>query len=107
MAEAGLDRAAEASPQPGRVAVHRLNRSEYANAIRDLLDLEIDGDRFSSTDPGVTGFDNTAGALSVSPVHRAVLAAARRVSRMAVGDLKVAQSSTHMPSLRCRSKMTA
>ena len=90
--EAGLDRAAEATPQPGRVAVHRLNRSEYANAVRDLLDLEID-DRsvLIDEDPGVTGFDNTAGALSVSPVLvERYLAAARRVSRMAVGDLKVA-----------------
>jgi hypothetical protein len=89
--ETGLDRAAEASPQPGRVAVHRLNRSEYANAIRDLLDLEID-DRsvLIDEDPGVTGFDNTAGALSVSPVLvERYLAAARRVSRMAVGDMKV------------------
>jgi hypothetical protein len=90
--EGGLDRAAEATPQPGRVAVHRLNRSEYANAVRDLLDLEID-DRsvLIDEDPGVTGFDNTAGALSVSPVLvERYLAAARRVSRMAVGDLKVA-----------------
>ena len=69
-----------------------MNRSEYANAIRDLLDLEID-DRsvLIDEDPGVTGFDNTAGALSVSPVLvERYLAAARRVSRMAVGDLKVA-----------------
>jgi hypothetical protein len=67
--EGGLDRAAEATPQPGRVAVHRLNRSEYANAVRDLLDLEIDDQSvLIDEDPGVTGFDNTAGALSVSPV---------------------------------------
>jgi hypothetical protein len=68
-----------------------LNRSEYANAIRDLLDLEIDERSvLIDEDPGVTGFDNTAGALSVSPVLvERYLAAARRVSRMAVGDLKV------------------
>jgi Protein of unknown function (DUF1592)/Protein of unknown function (DUF1588)/Protein of unknown function (DUF1585)/Protein of unknown function (DUF1587)/Protein of unknown function (DUF1595)/Planctomycete cytochrome C len=90
--EGNLDLAAEATPQPGRVAVHRLNRSEYANAIRDLLDLEIDDQSvLIDEDPGVTGFDNTAGALSVSPVLvERYLAAARRVSRMAVGDLKVA-----------------
>ena len=89
--EAGLDRAADLTPQPGRVAVHRLNRSEYANAIRDLLDLEIDNRSvLIDEDPGVSGFDNTAGALSVSPVLvERYLAAARSVSRMAVGDLKV------------------
>lgn len=89
--ESSLDRVAETTPNPGRVAVHRLNRSEYANAIRDLLDLEID-DRsvLIDEDPGVTGFDNTAGALSVSPVLvERYLTAARRISRMAVGDLNV------------------
>ena len=67
------------------------NRTEYANAIRDLLALEIDSRSvLIDEDPGVGGFDNTAGALSVSPVLvERYLAAARRVSRMAVGDLTV------------------
>jgi uncharacterized protein DUF1592/uncharacterized protein DUF1588/uncharacterized protein DUF1585/uncharacterized protein DUF1587/uncharacterized protein DUF1595 len=89
--ESGLDRAADLTPQPGRIAVHRLNRAEYANAIRDLLDLEIDPRSvLIDEDPGVGGFDNTAGALSVSPVLvERYLAAARRVSGIAVGDVQV------------------
>src|SRR5579862_6103566 len=66
--EVSLDRAAAAKPWPGRVAVHRLNRTEYGNAIRDLLALDIDVKTLLSAD-GVDerGFDNIAGILTVSP----------------------------------------
>jgi mono/diheme cytochrome c family protein len=86
--ETGLDQAAAARPNPGRVAIHRLNRTEYANAIRDLLALEIDPRSvLTDEDPGESGFDNTAGALPVSTLLvEKYLLAARRVSRLAVGD---------------------
>lgn len=86
--EAALDQAAAADPNPGRVPVHRLNRTEYANAIRDLLALDIDRRSILiDEDPGKSGFDNTAAALSMSPllVER-YISAARRVSRLAIGD---------------------
>jgi mono/diheme cytochrome c family protein len=83
-----LDAAAAAAPYPGRVPVHRLNRREYANAIRDLLGLEIDARALlSSDDADQEGFDNVASVLSVSPaLLENYLSAARRVSRLAVGD---------------------
>jgi hypothetical protein len=87
--ETGLDAAALAKPNPGRVAVHRLNRTEYTAAVRDLLALDIDGKALlSADDADQEGFDNVATVLSVSPVLlENYLSAARRVSRLAVGDL--------------------
>lgn len=87
--ERELDAAAEANPHPGRVPVHRLNRSEYANAIRDLLGLEIDGRALlPSDDADQEGFDNVASVLSISPaLLEDYLSAARTISRMAIGDL--------------------
>src|SRR5947207_2125286 len=87
--EKDLDAAAAATPRPGRVPVHRLNRSEYTNAIRDLLGLEIDGKALLSSDEAdQEGFDNVASVLSVSPaLLENYLSAARTISRLAVGDL--------------------
>ncbi len=86
--EAALDAAATANPNPGRVIVHRLNRTEYTNAVRDLLALDIDGRSLLPADePDQQGFDNVAGVLSVSPrLLENYLAAAGVVSRLAVGD---------------------
>ena len=86
--EKDLDAAAAAKPQPQRVPVHRLNRREYANAIRDLLGLEIDGRALlSSDDADQEGFDNVASVLSVSPaLLENYLSSARTLSRLAVGD---------------------
>jgi cytochrome c5 len=86
--EATIDKAAEAAPDPGRVPAHRLNRAEYTNAIRDLLALDIDGkELLGPDDMDQQGFDNIAGVLSVSPVHmERYMAAARTISRLAVGD---------------------
>src|SRR5262245_11696539 len=86
--ERELDAAADATPHPGRVPVHRLNRSEYANAIRDLLGLEIDARALlPSDDADQEGFDNVASVLSISPaLLENYLSAARTVSRMVVGD---------------------
>ena len=86
--ERALDAAIAAKPNPGHVPVHRLNRTEYTNAIRDLLGLKIDGESLLIADePDKHGFENIAGLLSVSPSRlERYLAAARKVSRLAVGD---------------------
>ena len=85
--EAELDRAAASRTEPGRVPTHRLNRAEYANAVRDLLALEIDAASLLPADDTGHGFDNLAGTLALSPVlMERYLSAARRISRLAVGD---------------------
>ena len=86
--EKALDDSALAHPNPGRVAVHRLNRTEYTNAVRDLLGLLIDGKFLLSADEAdQEGFDNVASVLSVSPaLLESYLSAARTISRLAVGD---------------------
>jgi mono/diheme cytochrome c family protein len=86
--EAAADAFAQANPNPGRVAVHRLNRREYANAIRDLLDLELDPRALLANDePDQLSFENLASVLSVSPaLLDNYLSAAYRVSRLALAD---------------------
>jgi len=86
--ETELDRAAASNPNPGFTGLHRLNRTEYANAIRDLLALDIDAATLLPADDSSEGFDNIADALGVSPalVER-YAAAATKVSRMAVGNI--------------------
>jgi cytochrome c553 len=86
--EQELDAAAASTPLPGRVPVHRLNRTEYANAIRDLLGLEIDARALLPSDEAdQEGFDNVASVLSVSPaLLENYLSSARTLSRLAVGD---------------------
>src|SRR4051812_43510011 len=84
--ESELDRSAATHlPPPG---LHRLNRTEYANAIRDLLGLEVDAARFLPSDDSTHGFDNMAGTLAMSPaLVEAYLAAAGKISRLAIGDV--------------------
>jgi Protein of unknown function (DUF1592)/Protein of unknown function (DUF1588)/Protein of unknown function (DUF1585)/Protein of unknown function (DUF1587)/Protein of unknown function (DUF1595) len=85
--ETELDRAAQAKPQAGHVALHRLNRAEYANAIRDLLGLDIDAESLLPVDDSGYGFDNIADVLSVSPMLlNRYMSAARKISRLSVGD---------------------
>ena len=82
-----LDRAAAARPDPGRVGAHRLNRTEYGNAIRDLLGVNIDATALLLQDEADDGFDNVAASLALSPAHlERYLTAAREISRLAVGD---------------------
>jgi hypothetical protein len=82
-----LDRAAAVHPNPGRALIHRLNRTEYANVIRDLLALEVDTSSLLPPDDSAYGFDNIADALSVSPVLlERYLTAADRIASLAVGD---------------------
>ncbi len=85
--ETSLDRAAEADPNPGRLAVQRLNRAEYANAVRDLLALEVDSQTLLPADEAGYGFDNIGDVLTVSPglLERYLLAAAK-ISRQTIGD---------------------
>jgi hypothetical protein len=86
--EAALDRAASVNPDPGRPAgLHRLNRTEYANAIRDLLGVEIDAASMLPPDSQAGGFDTNADALSVEPaLLDRYLTAAAKIGRLAIGD---------------------
>jgi mono/diheme cytochrome c family protein len=85
--ESSLDRVAAANPDPGRTALHRLNRTEYTNAVRDLLALEIDARALlPADDTDEHGFDNVAEVLTVSPaLMERYLFAARRIARLALG----------------------
>lgn len=85
--ETALDRTAARHPNPGAVVLHRLNRSEYANAVRDLLALPVDGEHLLPADDSAYGFDNIASALTLSPaLMQSYVTAASRISRLAVGD---------------------
>ncbi len=87
--EAQIDQKAAAHPNPGSVVLHRLNRTEYANAIRDLLDLQIDVTTLLPADDAARGFDNVAGSLTISPtLLEAYTTAATRIARTAVGFWK-------------------
>jgi mono/diheme cytochrome c family protein len=88
--ETAIDRAAAASPRPGRTALHRLNRAEYANVIRDLLALEIDATALLPPDDESSGFDNIADVLTVSPsLMERYLSASWNISRMALGNVNI------------------
>src|SRR5712692_1795493 len=88
--ETELDRAAAAKPNPGRPAIHRLNRAEYTNAIRDLLAIDIDAESLLPIDEVDQGFDNIGDALSVTPVLlERYMAASRMIGRLAIGDPKI------------------
>ena len=89
---AALDRAGAARSRFTPTGVHRLNRTEYANAIRDLLALEVDARSLLLPDEADEGFDNVAASLTLSPAHlERYLAAARDISRLAVGDESLAR----------------
>jgi len=88
--ETSIDRAAAAHPRPGRTALHRLNRAEYANAIRDLLALDLDVAALLPVDDSAYGFDNIADVLGVSPVlMERYLTAAWKISALAVGSASI------------------
>ena len=89
-----LDRAAAAKPNPGRPLAHRLNRAEYANAIRDLLALEVDSSALLPPDDSAYGFDNVADVLGASPVLlERYLDAAGKLSALAVSDPETGPAS--------------
>jgi mono/diheme cytochrome c family protein len=88
--ETTLDRAALEHPRPGRAPVHRLNRAEYSNAVRDLLAVDVRPGEWLPVDDSGYGFDNIAAVLSTSPaLLDRYMTAARRVSLLAVGDLTI------------------
>ena len=90
-----IDRAAAAAPNPGAPALHRLNRTEYGNAVRDLLDLPIDAAALLPGDDSSEGFDNLASVLSVSPaLMQAYVTAAAKISRLAIGDPTISADLT-------------
>jgi hypothetical protein len=90
---AELDKSAEINPNPGRPALHRLNRAEYANAIRDLLALEIDSTALLPADDIGYGFDNIGDVLTMSPfLMERYLGAAAKISRLAIGDTSLIPS---------------
>ncbi|MBN1237300.1 MAG: DUF1592 domain-containing protein, partial [Gammaproteobacteria bacterium] len=83
-----------AGPRPGRVGLHRLNRTEYANAVRDLLGVRIDAAALLPRDNSKDGYDNNASALTLSPTFlEQYVAAARTVAMRAVGDPDAAPGS--------------
>jgi hypothetical protein len=88
--ESQLDRAAETNPNPGRPMLHRLNRAEYANAIRDLLALDVDPSALLPPDDSAFGFDNISDVLGLSPaLQEHYLSAALKIGALAVGDLHI------------------
>jgi len=112
-----LDRSAATQQNAGRFVLHRLNRTEYGNAVRDLLAVDVDVTQFLPSDGGDFGFDNVATALPTSPLLlERYLTAALRISELAVGDTGVAPGATvypislattqqdHVPGLRLGSR---
>ena len=98
--ETSLDEAAAVHPNPGRVALHRLNRAEYASAIEDLFGLRIDAGALLPKDDEADGFDNVASVLTVSPSFLdQYISAARVVSNRALGNPAArATSATYRPA---------
>ena len=90
-------KAAVRGVNPGYVVLHRLNRTEYANVIRDLVDIEIDPAKFLPPDDSARGFDNVAGSLTISPtLLEAYTTAATRIARMAVGYWKAPTEASYI-----------
>jgi mono/diheme cytochrome c family protein len=98
---ASLDQAWQGKSTPGRYVVHRLNRTEYGNAIRDLLALDVDVAELLPSDGADFGFDNIASSLRTSPLLlERYLTAAQRISTLAVGDPSVRPGTTEYPISR-------
>ncbi len=93
--EQQLDAAAAANPNPGRKSLHRLNRTEYGNAIRDLLALDIDASAYLPNDSEAYGFDNIADVLGTDPsLMDRYLSAAWKITSAAMGDTDIAPAVT-------------
>ena len=92
--ENSLDKAAALKPNPGHHTMHRLNRAEYGNAIRDLLALDIDSASLLPADDESSGFDNIADVLKMSPsLMERYLSASWNISRMAIGNPEIAPTT--------------
>ncbi len=80
-------------PNPGVTALHRLNRTEYANAIRDLIDVDVDVATMLPADDSSEGLDNIADVLGTSPaLIERYIGAAAKISRLAIGDTDIGPS---------------
>ena len=103
--ESELDRTAVTHlPAPG---LHRLNRTEYANAIRDVLGLEVDATKFLPSDDSTHGFDNMAGTLVMSPaLMEAYLSAAGKISRLAMGSATAPTQAVYRGARRRHRRIT-
>jgi len=89
--ESRIDQAANAHPYIKPPALHRLNRTEYRNSVRDLLDIDVDVSGLLPADPKAGSFDNMADALTMTPaLMQGYIRAAEKISRDAVGDPKTA-----------------
>lgn len=87
--QANIDSATLANRNPGNSSLHRLNRTEYGNVIRDLLDLHVDITEYLPADDEGYGFDNIADVLRTSPsLLEQYLTASRKIAELAVGDLR-------------------
>jgi Protein of unknown function (DUF1592)/Protein of unknown function (DUF1588)/Protein of unknown function (DUF1585)/Protein of unknown function (DUF1587)/Protein of unknown function (DUF1595) len=96
-AEASIDHNAH-EPRAGYTSVQRLNRTEYAATVKDLLGVEIDAKQYLPTEIEVDGFDNIAAALSVSPAFlEQYLGVARKVARLAIGEPQPKLASAYFP----------
>ena len=101
---ADLDKAALSHPQPGRTeSLHRLNRTEYQNAVRDLLGIDIDASTLLPGDPSnEIGFDNIASSLTITPaLLERYVTAARELSKLAVArpaDITTDQTEYRLPN---------
>jgi len=106
--ETAIDRVAANAPNPGAPSLHRLNRAEYGNAVRDVLDLPIDPAKLlPGDDSSGEGFDNMASTLSVSPaLLQAYVTAAARISRLAIGDPTISTELTTYQAPRGMSQAT-
>lgn len=92
--ESSLDKYGAQHPNPGTIGLHRLNRAEYANSVRDLLALDVDVSTLLPSDDSSEGFDNVADALGVSPaLLESYVGAATKISRLAVGDSSITPST--------------
>ena len=104
--EARIDQAAAAHPNPGSPDLHRLNRTEYRNAVRDLLNIDVDVSGILPANDMSHGFDNMADVLTVSPaLMEGYIRAAGKISRLAVGDPQVAPTTASFPVLKIQNQM--
>ncbi len=103
--ENGIDQVAALHPNPGRPPLHRLNRTEYVNSIRDLLAVDVDVTALLPPDDMSHGFDNMADVLTISPtLIEGYIRAAGRISREAVGDMEAPALTTTYPISRVLSQ---
>lgn len=99
--EGALERSAKLRPNPGRPAVHRLNRAEYSNTVRDLLAVDVKPGQWLPVDDSGYGFDNIGEVLTLSPaLLEKYMSAARRISRLAIGDRSFKPAAEQFPLRR-------